>query len=41
MQSRAFQHGHYVPQEFDCHRFAQWIRRGLTRARRRKSLSRP
>jgi Rieske 2Fe-2S family protein len=41
MQSREFRHGHYVPQEFDCHRFAQWIRRGLTRARRRKSLSRP
>ena len=25
-----FEHGHYVPQEFDAHRFAQWVRRGLT-----------
>jgi hypothetical protein len=25
----AFEHGHYVPQEFDCHRFAQWVRAGL------------
>jgi len=29
IQSRAFEHGHYVPQEFDCHRFAQWVRAGL------------
>ena len=29
MRSREFQHGYYVPQEFDCHRFAQWVRRGL------------
>ena len=29
IQSRAFAHGHYVPQEFDCHRFAQWVREGL------------
>jgi glycine betaine catabolism A len=29
LQSREFQHGHYVPQEFDCHRFAQWVRAGL------------
>ena len=29
MQSREFQHGYYVPQEFDCHRFAQWVREGL------------
>lgn len=29
MQSRAFEHGWYVPQEFDCHRFAEWIRAGL------------
>jgi len=40
MQSREFRHGHYVPQEFDCHRFAQWVRHGLKPARRRKSLSR-
>jgi Rieske 2Fe-2S family protein len=25
-----FEHGHYVPQEFDAHRFAQWIRKGLS-----------
>ena len=24
-----FDHGHYVPQEFDAHRFAQWVRKGL------------
>src|SRR5687768_4878020 len=24
MRSREFRHGHYVPQEFDCHRLAQW-----------------
>jgi Rieske 2Fe-2S family protein len=29
MHSREFQHGVYVPQEFDCHRFAQWVRQGL------------
>jgi Rieske 2Fe-2S family protein len=29
MQSREFDHGYYVPQEFDCHRFAQWVRDGL------------
>ena len=29
IQSREFKHGHYVPQEFDCHRFVQWIRNGL------------
>jgi Rieske 2Fe-2S family protein len=27
-----FEHGHYVPQEFDAHRFAQWVRRGLGEA---------
>ena len=31
MRSRAFEHGWYVPQEFDCHRFAQWVRRTLKR----------
>ena len=30
LQSRAFEHGYYVPQEFDCHRFAQWVREGLS-----------
>jgi Rieske 2Fe-2S family protein len=29
LQSREFRHGHYVPQEFDCHRFDQWVRAGL------------
>jgi Rieske 2Fe-2S family protein len=29
IQSRSFEHGYYVPQEFDCHRFAQWARTGL------------
>ncbi|HEX6320218.1 MAG TPA: SRPBCC family protein, partial [Burkholderiales bacterium] len=29
MQSRVFGHGVYVPQEFDAHRFAQWVRAGL------------
>ena len=29
IHSRAFEHGWYVPQEFDCHRFAQWVRREL------------
>jgi Rieske 2Fe-2S family protein len=24
-----FRHGHYVPQEFDCHRFAQWVREAM------------
>ena len=32
IQSREFRHGHYVPQEFDCHRFAQWVRQGLQAA---------
>ncbi|TAK85334.1 MAG: hypothetical protein EPO20_09870 [Betaproteobacteria bacterium] len=29
LQSREFVHGVYVPQEFDAHRFAQWVREGL------------
>lgn len=29
IQSREFKHGYYVPQEFDCHRFALWVRKGL------------
>jgi glycine betaine catabolism A len=32
MQSREFRHGHYVPQEFDCHRFAEWVRSTLREA---------
>lgn len=30
MQSREFAHGVYVPQEFDAHRFAEWVRAGLS-----------
>jgi len=29
IHSREFEHGHYVPQEFDCHRFDEWVRCGL------------
>ena len=29
LQSREFRHGCYVPQEFDAHRFAEWVRKGL------------
>ena len=39
-----FRHGHYVPQEFDAHRFAQWVRQGLGANGRRvsgKAASRP
>jgi Rieske 2Fe-2S family protein len=32
IHSREFKQGHYVPQEFDCHRFAQWVRAGLDAA---------
>ena len=39
IQSREFKHGHYVPQEFDCHRFAQWVREGLTPPAGRAALS--
>jgi Rieske 2Fe-2S family protein len=28
-RSREFRHGHFVPQEFDCHRFVQWVRSAL------------
>ena len=31
MQSRQFKNGVFVPQEFDCHRFCQWVRAGLRR----------
>jgi Rieske 2Fe-2S family protein len=31
IRSREFRHGTFVPQEFDCHRFAQWVRAGLAR----------
>jgi Rieske 2Fe-2S family protein len=29
IRSREFRHGVFVPQEFDCHRFAQWVRKEL------------
>ena len=29
LQSREFRHGVYVPQEFDAHRFVQWVRATL------------
>lgn len=29
LRARPFEHGWYVPQEFDAHRFAQWVREGL------------
>lgn len=29
LQSREFRHGVYVPQEFDAHRFAEWVRASL------------
>jgi glycine betaine catabolism A len=32
LQSREFRHGVYVPQEFDAHRFDEWVRRGLASA---------
>lgn len=31
LQSRAFKSGVFVPQEFDCHRFCEWVRAGLRR----------
>ena len=45
MQSREFRHGHYVPQEFDCHRFARWVRvelsgRAASRSRRGRTARR-
>ncbi len=33
VRSREFRHGVYMPQEFDCDRFARWVRTGLRRAR--------
>jgi glycine betaine catabolism A len=29
IQSREFAHGHFVPQEFDCLRFTEWVREEL------------
>lgn len=31
MRSRKFKHGVFVPQEFDAHRFCEWVRAGLHR----------
>jgi Rieske 2Fe-2S family protein len=36
LAARGFAHGVYVPQEFDCHRFAQWVRAKLRRATTRQ-----
>jgi Rieske 2Fe-2S family protein len=35
IRSREFRHGVFVPQEFDCHRFAEWVRAGLKPRRTR------
>jgi Rieske 2Fe-2S family protein len=37
IRSREFRHGTFMPQEFDCHRFAEWVRAGLRRRRGRSS----
>ena len=29
LRAREFAHGHFVPQEFDCHRFDQWVREAM------------
>jgi Rieske 2Fe-2S family protein len=31
VHARPFKHGNFVPQEFDCHRFAEWVRVALQR----------
>jgi len=36
LRARGFAHGVYMPQEFDCHRFAQWVRAKLRRASTRQ-----
>lgn len=33
LHSSAYRRGLYVPQEFDCHRYAQWVRRALRTGR--------
>ena len=33
IHSREFKHGHFVPQEFDCFRFTQWVRKELRKNR--------
>jgi Rieske 2Fe-2S family protein len=41
-RSREFRHGYFVPQEFDCHRFAEWVRSGLRAPRPRPArVARP
>ena len=39
MRSIAFRHGVYVPQEFDCHRFARWLRATLRAGRARRAAA--
>ena len=41
LQSRAFRQGVYVPQEFDCHRFAQWVRSSLRKSLPRERIAAP
>ena len=41
IQSREFRHGHYVPQEFDCQRFAEWVRLSLRKARTARASPAP
>ena len=40
IRSREFRHGYFVPQEFDCHRFAHWVRAGLRQAALRTRVPR-
>lgn len=39
IHARPFRHGVFVPQEFDCDRFARWVRGGLRRTRRMDARS--
>jgi Rieske 2Fe-2S family protein len=45
-RSREFRHGHFMPQEFDCHHFAEWVRSALRAkpsrpAKRRAAVRKP
>ena len=37
LQSRAFEHGVFVPQEFDAHKLVQWVRKALAHEDPRRS----
>jgi len=41
VRSREFKHGHFVPQEFDCFRFTEWVRGELEKNRDRPRFSSP